>query len=148
MADRTPRRIDRTDGAPAWYMQVANLLREEIELGVYPAKADGVIELPSVQKLAERFKVSTYVAQRGIDYLSHDGIVQKQQGRPTRVAGTGMKEKVGLNPGDRVRTRSPNDAERRADQLGRGVKLYVVTRADGTEQCYPDNLYELVVSVP
>jgi DNA-binding transcriptional regulator YhcF (GntR family) len=148
MADRTPRRIDKTDGAPAWYKQVANVLREEIELGVYTANSDGVTELPSAKKLAKRFGVSTYVTQRGIDYLSHDGIVQKRQGRPTRVAGTGVKEKVGLNPGDRVDTRSPDDAERKADQLGRGVKLYVVTRADGTEQCYPDNLYELVVPVP
>jgi DNA-binding transcriptional regulator YhcF (GntR family) len=148
MADRAPRRVDKTDGAPTWYIQVANLLREEIELGVYTANSDGVIELPSVKKLAERFGVSTYVTQRGIDYLSHDGIVHKRQGRPTRVAGTDMKEKLTLNPGDRVLTEPPNDAERKSQQLGRGVKMYVITRVDGTENRYPDDRYELFVTGP
>lgn len=83
-----PRRIDRESDRPA-YKQLADILREQIEVG----ELAGGANLPSKKQLAERFGVSiTGVVEPALDELKAQGLIIMERGkltrvRPTRVVG-------------------------------------------------------------
>ena len=63
------------------YRQVADRLREAI-LGGETGPGD---PLPSEQRLEQRFGVSRITIRKALDELAGEGLIERQQGRPTRV---------------------------------------------------------------
>jgi len=66
---------------PPLYRQVAERLRAAI-LDGETAPGD---PLPSEQRLEERFGVSRITVRRALDELAAEGLIERRQGRPTRV---------------------------------------------------------------
>ncbi len=68
------------DSRPA-SLQVADVLRNEIASGTLAAGE----KIPSVRKIAQRFKVAPMTAQNAIDALKDEGLVYTSPGRGTFV---------------------------------------------------------------
>lgn len=72
--------IDRTSLAPP-YIQLANILRDQIGDGTYPPGA----RLPSESELCKQYHVSHMTVRRTINFLSDQGVAVAVQGRGTFV---------------------------------------------------------------
>jgi DNA-binding LacI/PurR family transcriptional regulator len=59
------------------YHQVASTLKQRVRTGLYNSGSP----LPSVRKLSEEFKVSTFVIQRAVRELEEGGVVKTHQGK-------------------------------------------------------------------
>lgn len=70
------------DGPEALYVQVARILRSEIERGDYPPRK----RLPSEAAIAERFDVGRATAREAIRALRTEGVVFTVGQRGTFVA--------------------------------------------------------------
>jgi GntR family transcriptional regulator len=63
------------------YLQVARALKQEIVAGVYPVAS----QLPTEDKLCERFAVSRYTVREALRRLREDNLVSSRQGAGTTV---------------------------------------------------------------
>src|SRR2546423_6556078 len=63
------------------HLQIAGILRREIQSGDYPAGS----VMPSEPELGERFGVSRSVINRALALLRAEGLVRPQRGRGTTV---------------------------------------------------------------
>jgi GntR family transcriptional regulator len=72
--------IDRSSGEPL-YAQIAADLRGQIESGARPPGSS----LPTEQALQELYGVSRSVIRQGLDQLSRDRLISREQGRGTTV---------------------------------------------------------------
>ncbi|MCL5268960.1 MAG: GntR family transcriptional regulator [bacterium] len=82
-------KIARNGALPAYY-QIESSIRAAIEKGTL-APGD---ELPSEQEMAESFKVNRLTVRRALQELVSKGLVQRSQGRRSRVA----MRKIPLDP--------------------------------------------------
>lgn len=137
--------LDETDGAPAAYIQIAEILRQRIAAST----PDKPFRLQIAQVIADEFGVSPDTARKAIARLKEDGLLVTRQGRPGGYVRQAPDRKAAaLRLGDRVRTDVPTPEERRQHQLPRGVKMLRVTHANGDVDSYPDDRYELAVVPP
>ena len=67
------------DSALPIYVQLKNILKREIEAGLYD------LTLPSERKLAEKYHVNIHTVRRALAELEKEGIVIKRKGRVTAI---------------------------------------------------------------
>lgn len=101
-------------------IQLAGLLRMKIRTGeLSPGQAT-----PSGPALAGEYGVSRYTADRALDMLSAEGLVQRIAGVGTVVvAATSQPETVDAPPGALIRARMPTAAERAEHSLPPGTPV-------------------------
>lgn len=120
--------IDPRAGVPL-RIQLASILRERIRRGeLAPGQA-----APSGPQLADDFGVSRYTADRALDLLASEGLVERVTGIGTIVrAGIAPAEVVWIGPGARVSARMPTGTERGG--LPPGVPVLVIETPGGATQ--------------
>src|SRR5690349_13556362 len=64
------------------YVQIADLIRQRIARGHWPAGT----RLPTLEALVEEFGVARVTVRQAMDVVSAEGLVTRQQGRGTFVA--------------------------------------------------------------
>jgi DNA-binding GntR family transcriptional regulator len=72
--------LDRTSDVPL-YQQIANLLRADIEHGVYPPGS----VIPSVKTIEQETGCTHVTVRKGIDILEDEGLVIVRPGKGTYV---------------------------------------------------------------
>lgn len=73
------------EGKTPLYLQIAAILRGEIERGVYPAGRP----VPSETQLMQRFEVARLTARKAVRVLAGEGLVEVVPGRGAYVAERG-----------------------------------------------------------
>lgn len=106
----------------AAYQRLADILREEIMSGRWPA---GYV-LPSVDGLERQYHVSRPVAQGALRVLRQEGLIEVSQGRRAWVRDLPPMETVWLSPGASLTARMPTRDEVLALDLAEGVPVAVI----------------------
>ncbi|WP_406039031.1 GntR family transcriptional regulator [Micromonospora sp. NBC_00898] len=117
----------------AVFRQLADLLRDRITSGDLAPGAS----LPSELRLAQEYGLSRTSVRQAISLLRSEGLVIVQPPRGTFVRSMEPTETVTLLKGDTASARMPTPAERRELDIGEGVPVLVVFRADGSRELYP-----------
>ncbi|MFR9777727.1 GntR family transcriptional regulator [Micromonospora sp. MS34] len=117
----------------AVFRQLADLLRGRITSGDLAPGAS----LPSELRLAQEYGLSRTSVRQAISLLRSEGLVIVQPPRGTFVRSMEPTETVTLLKGDTVSARMPTPAERKELDIGEGVPVLVVFRADGSRELYP-----------
>lgn len=114
--------VDPRTGIPK-RVQLAGLLREKIRAGELPPGSP----TPSGPALADEYQVSRYTADRALDLLASEGLVQRVSGVGTIVVDAGPAEEIiQVAPGAVIRARMPAAAERAQASLPPGVPVLVI----------------------
>ncbi|SBT47335.1 GntR family transcriptional regulator [Micromonospora auratinigra] len=104
------------------YVQLANLLREQIETGeLRPGSA-----LPSEARLTQEHGVGREAVRMAVALLRSEGLVKTVRGHGSYIRQTPERRQVELVPGASVVARMPSGKERRAMQLDEGVPVLEV----------------------
>lgn len=115
--------VDPRTGIPL-RAQLAGLLREKIRSGELPPGSP----TPSGPALADEYRVSRYTADRALDLLASEGLVQRISGVGTVVVSAGPPQAIITVPaGNEIRARMPAAGERARLGLPAGVPVLVVT---------------------
>ncbi|MFE9694457.1 GntR family transcriptional regulator [Micromonospora sp. NPDC005806] len=117
----------------AVFRQLADLLRDRITSGDLAPGAS----LPSELRLAQEYGMSRTSVRQAISLLRSEGLVIVQPPRGTFVRSMEPTETVTLRKGDTASARMPTPAERKELDIGEGVPVLVVFRADGSRELYP-----------
>ncbi|WP_328850988.1 GntR family transcriptional regulator [Micromonospora globbae] len=117
----------------AVFRQLADLLRDRITSGDLAPGAS----LPSELRLAQEYGLSRTSVRQAISLLRSEGLVIVQPPRGTFVRSMEPTETVTLRKGDTASARMPTPAERKELDIGEGVPVLVVFRADGSREVYP-----------
>jgi DNA-binding transcriptional regulator YhcF (GntR family) len=112
---------------PAVYHQIADLLREEVTRGVYPAGEP----LPSERELRERYTVSLTTIRRAVAILREEGLITSRRGAPSTVRERPDRSTVVMGRGSKLTCRMPTTTERFAMGIERGVPLVEVRDKSG-----------------
>ncbi|GGM31130.1 MULTISPECIES: GntR family transcriptional regulator [Micromonospora] len=116
----------------AVFRQLADLLRDRITSGDIAPGAS----LPSELRLAQEHGLSRTSVRQAIAILRSEGLVIVEPPRGTFVRTIEPTETVKLLKGDTASARMPTPAERRELEIGEGVPVLVVFRADGSRELY------------
>ncbi|MEH0933391.1 winged helix-turn-helix domain-containing protein [Micromonospora sp. CPCC 205558] len=116
----------------AVFRQLADLLRDRITSGDIAPGAS----LPSELRLAQEHGLSRTSVRQAIAILRSEGLVIVEPPRGTFVRAIEPTETVKLLKGDTASARMPTPAERRELEIGEGVPVLVVFRADGSRELY------------
>ncbi|MEU3457854.1 GntR family transcriptional regulator [Micromonospora sp. NPDC006766] len=117
----------------AVFRQLADLLRNRITSGDLAPGAS----LPSELRLAQEYGLSRTSVRQAISLLRSEGLVIVQPPRGTFVRSMEPTETVTLLKGDTASARMPTPEERKELDIGEGVPVLVVFRADGSREVYP-----------
>src|SRR4029453_13353112 len=93
--------------------------------------------LPSELRLAQEYGISRTTVRQAIAQLRTEGLVSVERPRGTFVRVPEEIQLITLARGERASARMPTDAERRANRLGEGVPVLVITATDGTTTVHP-----------
>ncbi|MFF0820683.1 GntR family transcriptional regulator [Micromonospora haikouensis] len=116
----------------AVFRQLADLLRDRITSG---ALAPGA-PLPSELRMAQEYGLSRTSVRQAVALLRSEGLVIVQPPRGTFVRAAEPTETVPLLKGDTAAARMPTPAERRELEMGEGIPVIVIFRADGSHELY------------
>ncbi|MEU1889446.1 winged helix-turn-helix domain-containing protein [Micromonospora rifamycinica] len=116
----------------AVFRQLADLLRDRITSG---APAPGA-SLPSELRLAQEYGLSRTSVRQAVALLRSEGLVIVEPPRGTFVRAIEPTETVTLLKGDTATARMPTPAERRELEMGEGIPVIVIFRADGSRELY------------
>ncbi|MGC5031497.1 GntR family transcriptional regulator [Micromonospora sp. DT229] len=116
----------------AVFRQLADLLRDRITSGDIAPGAS----LPSELRLAQEHGLSRTSVRQAIAILRSEGLVIVEPPRGTFVRTIEPTETVKLLKGDTASARMPTPAERRELEIGEGVPVLVIFRADGSRELY------------
>ncbi|MEV0329798.1 winged helix-turn-helix domain-containing protein [Micromonospora echinospora] len=116
----------------AVFRQLADLLRGRITSGDLAPGAS----LPSELRLAQEHGLSRTTVRQAIALLRSEGLVMVKPPRGTFVRTAEPTETVTLLKGDTASARMPTPAERTELEIGEGVPVLVVFRADGSRELY------------
>jgi GntR family transcriptional regulator len=130
--------IDRRSHTPV-YRQLANLVRERIYAGQYPAGAP----LPSEATLSQEYGVGRDAVRQALALLRSEGLVSTERGDRSRVRETPERVPVELPPGGSAIARMPDDPERTERNLDEGVPVIEIRRPDGTTEVHAADKTEL-----
>lgn len=111
------------------YARIAARLREQVITGTWQLGQ----RLPTETELAEEYNVSRGTIVRALKVLRDEGVVMTIHGRGSLVAVAPDVAEVRIGPGDTIRARMPDDAERDTMGLAPGVPLLAVTRHGAPE---------------
>lgn len=114
------------------FRQLADLLRDRITSGDIAPGAS----LPSELRLAQEHGLSRTSVRQAIAILRSEGLVIVEPPRGTFVRTNEPTETVKLLKGDTASARMPTPAERRELEIGEGVPVLVIFRADGSRELY------------
>ncbi|SCG44430.1 GntR family transcriptional regulator [Micromonospora inositola] len=117
----------------AVFRQLADLLRDRITSGDLAPGAS----LPSELRLAQEYGLSRTSVRQAISLLRSEGLVIVEPPRGTFVRSMEPTETVTLRKGDTASARMPTPAERKELDIGEGVPVLVIFRADGSRELYP-----------
>ncbi|MBW4703680.1 winged helix-turn-helix domain-containing protein [Micromonospora sp. RL09-050-HVF-A] len=116
----------------AVFRQLADLLRDRITSG---ALAPGA-SLPSELRLAQEYGLSRTSVRQAVALLRSEGLVIVEPPRGTFVRAIEPTETVALLRGDTATARMPTPAERRELEMGEGIPVIVIFRADGSRELF------------
>lgn len=130
----------------AVYLQIADEFREEITNG---ARAEGST-MPSADMIRRMYDVSMTTAERVLNQLASEGLIDTQAGRPARVRPMRVRETLWLNPGMTVTTRMPSAGELADEELDLrpGVPVFVVERIGEPDEIFPGDRWHLRMPLP
>lgn len=129
--------IDRGADRPV-YRQLADLIREGIASGEFPAGA----LLPAEGTLAQVHGVGRDSVRSAMQVLRTEGlIITDHFGSHVRAAGERVD--VGAAAGVTITARMPSEQERRMHEMAEGVPVLVVTMNDGEAHTYPADRYQI-----
>jgi GntR family transcriptional regulator len=121
------------------YVQLADLLREQIESGeLAPGSA-----LPSEARLTQEHGIGREAVRGAISLLRSEGLVNTVRGHGSYVRELPERRQVELIPGASVIARMPNGKERRSMQLDEGVPVLEVRNPAGGVEVLPADEVEL-----
>ncbi|MGW5011274.1 GntR family transcriptional regulator [Micromonospora chalcea] len=116
----------------AVFRQLADLLRDRITSGDLAPGAS----LPSELRLAQEYGLSRTSVRQAVALLRSEGLVIVEPPRGTFVRAVEPSETVTLLKGDTASARMPTPVERRELEMGEGIPVIVVFRADGSRELY------------
>ena len=119
--------IERQSGR-ALYVQLADLLREEIRSGALAPGQD----LPSETDLGRAHRLGRSAVRQALAVLRTEGLITTDQGRLSYVREPVSRAPMRLGEGDEAVCRVPGEDERLRLGLEPGVAVVEVRRADGT----------------
>lgn len=132
--------ISRQPGQAAAYWQLAQLLRDRIRDGVYPAGAT----LPGEKTLSQEHEVSRETVRKAIGELRKEGLVVTRRPGGTVVRDDREREEFSLQRGSRITFRMPTPAERAEHDLDEGVPVAVVRHGART-RVFPGDRWSFIV---
>lgn len=132
--------IDRRSHTPV-YRQLANLIREGIRSGQYPAGGF----LPSEATLAQEYGVGRDAVRKALALLRAEGRVTTERGERSRVRPELERVEIQLSAGDAVIGRMPDEPERGRLGLDEGVPIFEIHHRDGTIEVLPADRTKLTV---
>ncbi|MEV0003995.1 winged helix-turn-helix domain-containing protein [Micromonospora sp. NPDC050980] len=121
------------------YVQLADLLREQIESGELPAGST----LASEARLSQEHQIGRDAVRMAIALLRSEGLVDTRRGHGTRVREAPQRRQVELGAGSSVIARMPTGNERRTLQLDEGVPILEVHGPTGDVELLPGDEVEL-----
>ncbi|PTA44821.1 winged helix-turn-helix domain-containing protein [Micromonospora sp. RP3T] len=116
----------------AVFRQLADLLRDRITSGDLAPGAS----LPSELRLAQEYGLSRTSVRQAVALLRSEGLVIVEPPRGTFVRAVEPTETVTLRKGDTATARMPTPAERRELEMGEGIPVIVIFRADGSREMF------------
>lgn len=116
----------------AVFRQLADLLRDRIASGDLAPGAS----LPSELRLAQEYGLSRTTVRQAIALLRSEGLVIVKRPHGTFVRAIEPTQMVSLLKGDIASARMPTPTERRELEIGEGVPVIVIARADGSKEIY------------
>ncbi|MDW3845253.1 winged helix-turn-helix domain-containing protein [Micromonospora sp. BRA006-A] len=116
----------------AVFRQLADLLRDRITSGDLAPGAS----LPSELRLAQEYGLSRTSVRQAVALLRSEGLVIVEPPRGTFVRAVEPTETVALLKGDTAAARMPTPVERRELEMGEGIPVIVIFRADGSRELY------------
>ncbi|GAA4574924.1 hypothetical protein GCM10023176_43120 [Micromonospora coerulea] len=121
------------------YVQLADILREQIEAGeLAPGSA-----LPSEARLTQEHGIGREAVRMSISLLRSEGLVNTVRGHGSYVREVPQRRQVELAPGASVVARMPSGGERRSMQLDEGVPILEVRGPEGNVEVLPGDEVEL-----
>jgi DNA-binding GntR family transcriptional regulator len=123
--------IDRGGTVPV-YVQLADVLREQITAGIYRAGA----ALPPEDGIGRIHGVGRMSVRRALDVLRHEALITTERGRPAVVRAQPDRTFIDLGGADRVIARMPTRDQARHYRTPVGVPLLEVHRTDGSVETY------------
>ncbi|MEU6024355.1 GntR family transcriptional regulator [Micromonospora sp. NPDC047134] len=124
------------------YVQLADLLRNQVESGELPPGAP----LPSEARLSQEYGIGRAAVRRAISVLRFEGLVTTSRGQLTQVRPRPQQRLVEVQSGSTISARMPNSNERRQMDMDEGVPILEVRAPDGTVQTFPGD--EVALSCP
>lgn len=125
---RRRRRIDPQADRPA-YKQVADDIRNQIQLGILAARA----ELPGEARIAAEYEVGVNTVRSALQLLRSERLIVTERGVGSRVRGREERSTVTIPPGARVTIRPADDDERRRFGLAAHEPVAVVETTEGVQ---------------
>jgi GntR family transcriptional regulator len=116
----------------AVYHQIADILRDDIVRGTYPAGHP----LPSERELCDRYAVSLTTIRRAVGILREEGLITSRRGAPSTVRERPARSTVVMGRGSRLTCRMPTTTERFALGIERGVPLVEVRDRSGRVEVF------------
>ena len=128
---------------PAMFRQIADEIAGRITVGEL-APGDPV---PSADLICRTYGVGMATANRVLDVLKEQGLIDTFRGRPSRVRELAVRETGWLDPGATVTARWPTPAEVRDETLALadGVPVLVVQQVGEPDVVYPADRWQLTV---
>lgn len=124
--------IDPTSYTPI-YQQLADVLRDKIERGVY---APGQL-LPSEGRLMQEYGASRDATRKALSVLRQEGRVVTERGVGTYVRKQEETTVVRLDATAQAQARMPTANERRRLVLPEGTPVVVISRPDQDDEVLP-----------
>ncbi|EWM67877.1 MULTISPECIES: GntR family transcriptional regulator [Micromonospora] len=121
------------------YVQLADLIREQIESGALPPGAS----VGSESRLSQEHQIGRDAVRMAISLLRSEGLVTTSRPLGTRVRETPQRRQVELAAGARVVARMPTGAERRNMLLDEGVPVLEIHGPEGDVELLPGDEVEL-----
>jgi GntR family transcriptional regulator len=114
------------------YLQVAQLIRQEIMSGRYAAGD----MLPSEKAHMAAYGVSQATVRHALAVLREEGLVLTRKSAGSSVGAVPPKITITAGPDDQVTARLPTPGERRALSLAEGIPVLVVQRPGRPEELF------------
>jgi DNA-binding FadR family transcriptional regulator len=122
------------------YHQLADLLRDQIRDGVYPAG----LSLPSEVEITERYEVNRPTVRKAMAILREEGLITTRRGERSAVRPQVERRLAVLGAEDRLTCRIPSQPERVALNLESGIALLEIRRSTGAVELLPSDQVEIV----
>jgi DNA-binding GntR family transcriptional regulator len=132
MTEMAGGRVLEREGRIPLYLQLAQLLRQEIMSGRY--KTGDM--LPGEHALTDSYAVSPSSARSAVRVLREEGLVETRRGAGSYVRHIPPKIIVKAGPDDVVTARMPTAAERQALSLAEGVPVISLVRPGRAEELF------------